>query len=1461
MSSDNSSPKLVLDSPEDYKDWSREIVALCLRKGCYDVLEGTEKKPDASETAEVVKWTTSSRWIAGTIIQSTGKNAAVHLDDSFDGPTYWKALKKAYATSTSALRFNALSALLNTKQEGHSIIDLLGTIDQRWNAWKSTHPDSAYDLNKLCEEIYCWAFIRALDGKFGDLKIALLKEADLTKDRCIQLTHQLQQGLQGDSSVQNAFIAQPASSAIVSNAVLTSAPCYWCVSKGRTAVAAGHSLGSCTGFAASIDNNRKFAASGGSNAKGKQSTRPQRAQQAVEQVQEFAGTASHSLPHDSMPSDEFWVTDSGATSSMTGIRQFVHDLKPWRVPIRLGDNTVIYSEGIGKVWFEPVLAGHAAPLVCFTSVLYVPRLKSNLLSITFLSSQRGYQVTFSGPTISFVKNGTVLFDATINQQRIGKLNGRTLPAISVPTPSLHAALKATDIGLWHQRFAHRSHRMVKHAIKHSVDGAQITSNAEPPKMCIPCLAGHQSRFPFHPSIHEADRPMQIIYCDLRGPFHVQTFAKKLYWAVFTDSKTRWRHLALLSSKRSEELLQHYKFFEAQGKAQHGQDASVVIFRCDGGGEFIGALKQYLFTQGTRYQETTRNTPQQNGISERANRDIGEGIVSLLTQSGLPDQWWGEAALAFVHVTNRFPVAALGDKTPYELFYGHRPDVSHFRVWGCKAYVHVQRDQRTKTDPHTVECAFVGYPDDHKAWRFYDPKSRKVILSRDAVFDETSFFYPPRVGAPPPALAPKPDYKTLRKFLDDDDSDEPPPGGAPVLAHIPVPAPAPAVPGTPPPVAAPFPPPVTPPRPATPPLPPLALRRPQRKRKFPVEHWKVNPPIHYHDDEDPPSPSPAPSSSTVAPEPLALPPPVALPAPVPPPVLEPIDEGESDSSDDPLQFSGSAEVESALLASVGISQDSVVLEFDEALEYAYSGVAGDEPTFQQAMNGPDKAKWMQACLDEIEAHTQNGTWQWVVLPPEAKPIGSRFVLKVKRTEDGSVERYKARLVAQGFSQRPGWDFLESFAPTIRMAVVRAILAIVAAEDLECESVDITTAFLNGDLDETIYMRPPPGFEKFSPEGQRLYCLLLKAIYGLKQGGRQWYLKLSEVMKSIGFRKLRSEPCVYVFERDGERIIVPSYVDDLHIVAKTKDAIARVKQQLAQHFKLRDLGDTKFFLGIHITRDRTNQTLSLSQRQYCEDMLREFNMLECNPVKTPMLPGLKLSINDCPQNDEDRAFMKDKPYLRAVGKLNYLALATRPDISFAVSTLARFGANPGPNHWAAVKHLLKYIKGTMDYKITYGPSPHPTAFLSFSDADYAGDQDKARSTSGWVILMGGGAVSWSSKLQTRTAESTTEAEYISGESVTREMAFFRWILEDLGYKLDLPRPLGMDNQSAIAAAKNPEHQGRMKHMNPIYHAFRDRVELKEVSPYYISTSSMPADILTKPLHRDKVKTCCDLMGIGV
>jgi hypothetical protein len=251
-----------------------------------------------------------------------------------------------------------------------------------------------------------------------------------------------------------------------------------------------------------------------------------------------------------------------------------------------------------------------------------------------------------------------------------------------------------------------------------------------------------------------------------------------------------------------------------------------------------------------------------------------------------------------------------------------------------------------------------------------------------------------------------------------------------------------------------------------------------------------------------------------------------------------------------------------------------------------------------MSGPDADKWYEAAAVEMQAHLDNGTWKLVKLPAGRKAIGSKWVLKIKRNADGSIERYKARLVAQGFSQRPGVDFTETFAPTTKWAALRSIFALAAFEDLEFESVDISNAYLNGELkDVEVYMKQPEGFEV---KDSSWAAKLQKGLYGMKQGGRCWYEKLDEVLQREGFRRLRSDASIFVWEDADSKVIVPVFVDDITLASKSKPKIQMLKALLAKHFKLRNLGALKQLLGVEILRNRAKGELGLTQRGYAQDI---------------------------------------------------------------------------------------------------------------------------------------------------------------------------------------------------------------------------------------------------------------------
>ena len=509
-----------------------------------------------------------------------------------------------------------------------------------------------------------------------------------------------------------------------------------------------------------------------------------------------------------------------------------------------------------------------------------------------------------------------------------------------------------------------------------------------------------------------------------------------------------------------------------------------------------------------------------------------------------------------------------------------------------------------------------------------------------------------------------------------------------------------------------------------------------------------------------------------------------------------------------------------------------------------------------MRRPDWQLWYNAATAEMQAHVNNGTWELVKLPSDRKAIGSKWVFKVKRNPDGSVERYKARVVAKGFSQRPGIDFFETFAPTTKWAALRAILALAALEDLELESLDISTAYLNGSIDAEVYMKQPEGFEQ---RGSEWVCKLQKGLYGLKQGGRLWFEKLDSVLSSMGYIRIKSDPSIYVWSDAESRVIVPVFVDNLTIASKSKQRIASFKSDLSKHFKLRDLGPSSFLLGVAITRDRATRTLQLSQRQYIVDLLDRFNFADCSPVSTPMDPGLRLSVSQAPSTPEDVAYMQSVPYINAVGALMYLAIATQPDIAYSVNVLCCFSSNPGVEHWKAVKHLFRYLKGTMDLKLTYSPSSSGELFTTFTDADHAGNPDNGRSTSGYIVTMGTGAISWASKLQTIVALSTTEAEFVAACTAGQEIVWLRTLLSELGFPPASLSTLLADNQSAIQVAKNPEHHGRMKHLDLRFFWLRDQVQEGVMAIKYIPTAEMVADMLTKALPRVKVDELRRKMGL--
>jgi hypothetical protein len=347
-------------------------------------------------------------------------------------------------------------------------------------------------------------------------------------------------------------------------------------------------------------------------------------------------------------------------------------------------------------------------------------------------------------------------------------------------------------------------------------------------------------------------------------------------------------------------------------------------------------------------------------------------------------------------------------------------------------------------------------------------------------------------------------------------------------------------------------------------------------------------------------------------------------------------------------------------------------------------------------------------------------------------------------------------------------------------------------------------------------------------------------------------LHKELESLGFTPSPADPSLFTQCNKASSVYLLIYVDDILIAGKDVAAVASVKDALLTRFEGRDLGAITSFLGINITRDRQDKTIKIDQSGMVASIIQQFGMEEAKTKSTPLSPAIKLS-----KHEGEELNKETYPYGTLVGKLMFLAVATRPDIAFSVGTLARFLSSPNLTHWQAAKSVVRYLASTIDRGITFSGSG--LTFTGYCDADYAGDADTRKSTTGYVFTFNGGAISWNSKRQPTVAVSTTEAEYMSAASAVKEGLWLRKLFVSLD--INLPTvDIMCDNQSAIKLLKNPLFSARSKHIDVAHHFARERVQSREVTFHYVSTTDMAADIFTKVLPVSKHEACCKMIGMA-
>lgn len=1048
-----------------------------------------------------------------------------------------------------------------------------------------------------------------------------------------------------------------------------------------------------------------------------------------------------------------WYVDSGATNHMTNCKDWLenyHDVAS--KDVTCANNEKLCGVGVGNV---RVRIGNEG-LKTINDVTYVPDLTTNLLSVSAMV-KKGMVVTFSATGCQIYQENDCRIEGNV-KVTASEIGG--IYRLNVMSDKANFVSEKQTQALWHRRLGHLGERNMNLLRSGMATGVVFDDGVVEP--CVSCLKGKQLRKPFSTNgARRATNKLGLIHSDLCGPMEEASHSGARYLLTFIDDATRKTFGYFLKSK--SEVACKFKDFKVLVENETGE--KVKVLRSDNGREYVNhTLQDYLSANGIRHQLTVEYTPEQNGVAERANRTIIEKARSMLQDSDLGKQYWAEAVNTAIYLKNRSPTLALKDVTPEEAWTGEKVDLSHLRVFGCTAHVHIPKQQRKKWDAVSQEKIFVGYCEDTKGYRFIDPKNpRRICKARDVTFIEEANI--------------KPSKNETRR----ENSCE----GEP---SVPV--------GT-----------------------PVEIQCETTEQL----NDSISEDFLGFSQPEAPTDTDIHSGETVQ---------------------HPRSGNEFSDQQEPTLLL--EEVERRYP-----TRERHAKKFSGMITYHTTCNISEPTSVHEALSSDLKLEWQSAMNEEYNSLLENKAWILVDYPQNKMVVKNKWVFKAKRAADGSISRYKARLVAKGFTQEHGIDYGETFSPVVRNSTIRMLLALAAEMDWDIDHLDVTTAFLNGDLEEEVYMEQPEGFAVEGHESK--VCLLKKAIYGLKQSSRVWNKKLHAALVEIGYKRSEHEPCVYSKVSEKGIVIVAVYVDDFVIFSSDETEKGKLKDEVMSRFKSSDLGEASNCLGMRIRRDRNKGEVYVDQQKYTTEILEKFSMMDCNSVSTPLDVNHQLGKVSEVNKEDDFSHL---PYQRLIGSLMYLAVCTRPDIAHAVSVLSQFNAKYTEEHWRSAKRVLRYLKGTVSHGLVFKKTGKYVQ--GFVDADWANDEQDRRSYTGFTFLLGGAAVSWESKKQRTVALSSTEAEYMALAEAAKEAIYVKGLLNELLGK-DLHIELFCDNQGAQKLACNPVFHNRTKHIDVRHHFIREAVENHMLKLSHVPTEKMVADVLTKGVT--SAKHCVCVEGLGV
>uniref|UniRef100_A0A1J3DVK1 Retrovirus-related Pol polyprotein from transposon TNT 1-94 n=2 Tax=Noccaea caerulescens TaxID=107243 RepID=A0A1J3DVK1_NOCCA len=1013
-----------------------------------------------------------------------------------------------------------------------------------------------------------------------------------------------------------------------------------------------------------------------------------------------------------------------------------------------------------------------------SKALYMPSFTSNLLSVKRTTSDLNCYAIFAPNAVYFqdIETSEMLGKGKIENDLYVLEDTKKSSQLSCSFSSVIPIVAEAKNAIWHARLGHPHYR----ALKLMLPNVSFDNDS-----CEACILGKHCKTVFPNSSTIYDHCFDLIHSDVWTSPCLSRENHK-YFVTFIDEKSKYTWVTLLPSK--DRVLE--AFINFQSYVSNHYNAKIKTLRSDNGGEYTSqAFKQYLNKNGIIHQTSCPYTPQQNGVAERKNRHLMEVARAMMFHTNVPKRFWGDAVVTACYLINRIPTKILQDSSPFEVLNKTQPPIDYLRVFGCVCYVLVPGEQRNKLDAKSTKGMFIGYSINQKGYKCYIPETRRVLVSRDVKFIESRGYYGEKnwedLRDLPHSTSDR--ATTLRVLLENLRD------GVPLDSHANTQTPDP---------------PISPPAPqaAEQVVEPLSSETEQEHAPDTEESNDH----HSHTENESQSSS------------------------VEPPVLRRSSRIRHPSKwvNTKVYYNNQAEAHPI--------QATCSMAFIPAAHQAFICALDAGVIPQSYAEAMENQAWVDAVDNEARAMIKNHTWDEADLPKGKKAVSSKWVFTIKYLSSGDIERHKARLVARGFTQTYGLDYLDTFAPVAKLHTVRVLLALATNLGWDLWQMDVKNAFLQGDLDEEVYMTPPPGI--IITPGKVLR--LRKAIYGLKQSPRAWYQKLSSTLRDRGFRRSESDHTLFTLHNQEGIIVVLIYVDDIIISGNNKVGIQSTKDYLHSVFEIKDLGALKYFLGIEVCR--SEEGLFLSQRKYILDLLRETGTMEAKPAPTPLEDQYKAHQQG--ENEANVPFHDAKLYRRIVGKLIYLTL-TRPDLCFAVNQVSQFMQAPLECHWIMVDRILRYIRGTSDQGIWMGCNGS-TDLVGYCDADYAGDRGDRRSTTGYCTFIGGNLVTWKSKKQKVVSCSSCEAEYRAMRRLTTELMWLKMLLKDLGVETTKPITMHCDNQAAIHIASNSVFHERTKHIEVDCHKVREQMELGVILPCYTKSADQLADIFTKA---SSAKTC--------